>query len=169
MKNIGWLTSTAPLAILLALGGCGSDSSQKASGSTNASEPPAPAKIVAKDVDNHASAGDGFDLIVGHSHHVMEASTNEADARMIIHAREGKIETFDKSPAGVISEMYAKDTYRHYGNDEAPPAPLCNVNEQDPVEVDNYEDAVINLGQPKEPVACTLEDGTVFYVSAWEK
>lgn len=161
MKNFGWATFAA---LMLAVGGCGSSDSSSAATATAV-----PAKIIAHDVDNGSVSGQGFDLVVGHSHHVLEASTDEHDARMIIHARAGKIETFDKSPAGVINEMYAKDTYRHFGNSSEPPAPSCTVSDQEAVEVDNYDDALLNGGQPHDSVSCKLADGTVLYVSAWQK
>lgn len=108
-----------------------------------------------------------YDLVVGHSHHILEATTEEHDAQLIIHAREGKIETFDKSPAQVIESVYQSRYYQHFGNAGEDKPPLCRVDDQDEIEVAEAQDGLLNTGQPSEPVQCTLDGGIHVYAISW--
>ena len=121
------------------------------------------AVVVARNVDGT------FDLVVGHSHHVAEATTDKGDAYQLIHAREGTIESFTESPAQRIEEIYAKDTYRHYGASGEPAMPMCQIDDQDPVEVDAPPDGLLNMNEPKDPVSCTTKHGVTLYVTSWEE
>ncbi len=65
---------------------------------------------------------------------------------MIIGAREGKIQTFTESPGQTINLLRTSAMYRHFGNANEDPAPLCQIDDQDAVEVDDGSDsAVLNI------------------------
>ncbi len=106
-----------------------------------------------------------FDLVSGRSHHVEEATTELGDSLTLITAREGT-ETSTQSPGRQIEEVYRKDTYRHYGGRGEPSMPLCKVEDQDPVGVDEIG-SNLNGGQPTSPVTCATADGTRLYVTVW--
>lgn len=118
-----------------------------------------PVKVIAKVLKNGA-----FDLVVGHSHHVQEAMTEQADAMQLILAREAK----GLDPRATIAAAYQKESYRHFGNDGEAEEPLCKVSDQDSVPVDGT-DGALNFGSTVVPVACTLDDGSTLYVTSWER
>lgn len=94
--------------------------------------------------------------------------TDLDDAAAMLESREGVVDSVSLSPGQLILALDKKGSYRHYGNDGAQPEPLCKVDDQDPVNVDGA-DAMLNAGQPKAPVSCTLRDGTTLFVTVWEK
>ena len=132
------------------------------SDSQTSSQATAKSKVIA-----HGLYDGMYDLVVGHSHHILEATTEEHDAQLIIHAREGKIETYDKSPAQVIESIYQSRNYRHFGNSGEDKPPLCRVDDQDEIKVDGGQDGLLNMGQPSEPVQCSLDGGIHVYAISW--
>lgn len=90
--------------------------------------------------------------------------TDQGDALNLILGRDGK--TFD--PRATIEAAYAKPTYRHFGNKDEDPMPMCKIIDQDSVAVDS-EDSALNAGSPTAPISCALDDGSVLYVTLWQK
>lgn len=98
------------------------------------------------------------DIVVHHRYHVAEAFDDQTAANTLLGSR------MAGNRSG-IEEAYKDPGYHSYGGGES--TPVCQVADQDPVDVIHDKDNIVSWNQPASAIACDMGDGTRVYVTGF--